>query len=150
VNNQCGAGPGELGVLINTSLTATTTALTSSVNPSKFGQAVTFTATVTVKPGFATGTPTGTVSFFNGTTGIGNSSLNSGVATLTTSTLPLGTNSITAKYSGDANFISSTSPALQQLVQGALVSLSPASLNFGDQAIGVTSGGKTVTLQNSG
>jgi hypothetical protein len=150
VNNQCGAGPGELGVLLNTSLTSTMTALTSSANPSKFGQAVTFTATVTVKPGFATGTPTGTVSFFNGTISIGTSSLNGGVATLTTSTLPVGTDSITAKYSGDTNFTSSTSPALQQLVQGAIVSLSPASLNFGDQAIGVTSGGKTMTLQNSG
>ncbi len=150
-SNQCGAGPGELGVLINTTLTATATALTSSANPSNFGQAVTFTATVTAQPGFDKGTPTGMVSFLDGATNIGNSPLNgSGVATLTTSTLPVGTNSITATYSGDTNFSPSASPGLQQLVQGAVVSLSPASLNFGDQTVGVASGAKIVTLQNTG
>ena len=149
--NQCGSGAGELGVLLNTTLTATTTVLTSSVNPSKPGQAVTFTATVTAQPGFDKGPPTGTVSFLDGATKIGNSPLNgSGVATLTTSTLPLGTNSITATYSGDTNFSPSTSPALQQLVQGAVVSLSPTSLNFGDQTVGVASAAKIVTLQNTG
>jgi len=149
--NQCGSGAGELGVLLNTTLTATTTVLTSSVNPSKPGQAVTFTATVTAQPGFDKGPPTGTVSFLDGATKIGNSPLNgSGVATLTTSTLPLGTNSIRATYSGDTNFSPSTSPALQQLVQGAVVSLSPTSLNFGDQTVGVASAAKIVTLQNTG
>ena len=149
--NQCGAGAGELGVLLNTTLTATTTALTSSVNPSKPGQAVTFTATVTAQPGFDKGTPTGTVNFLDGATNIGNSPLNgSGAATLTTSTLPLGTNSITASYSGDTNFSASTSPALQQVVQGAVVSLSPTSLNFGNQTVGVASAAKMVTLQNTG
>jgi len=151
VSNQCGAGPGELGVLLNTTLTATTTALTSSVNPSKPGQAVTFTATVTAKPGFGKGTPTGTVSFLDGATNIGKVPLNgSAVATLTTSTLPLGTNNITATYRGDTKFSPSTSPQLQQLVQGAEVSLSPSSLNFGNQTIGVASAAKMVTLQNTG
>jgi hypothetical protein len=149
--NQCGSGPGELGVLLNTTLTATTTALTSSLNPSKPGQAVTFTATVTAQPGFGKGTPTGTVSFLDGATNIGKVPLNgSGVATFTTSTLPPGTNSITASYSGDTNFKPSVSPQLQQLVQGAGVSLSPISLNFGDQTVGVASAAKTVTLQNTG
>jgi hypothetical protein len=148
---NCGQGTGYAGVLLNTTLTATTTVLTSSVNPSKPGQAVTFTATVTAQPGFDKGPPTGTVSFLDGATKVGNSPLNgSGVATLTTSTLPLGTNSITATYSGDTNFSPSTSPALQQLVQGAVVSLSPTSLNFGDQTVGVASAAKIVTLQNTG
>jgi hypothetical protein len=151
VGNQCGTGAGALGVLINTTLTATTTALISSVNPSQFGQAVTFTATVTKQPGFATGTPTGTVNFLDGTTSIGNSPLNGGaVATLTTSTLASGTHSITAVYSGDTNFASSTSPALQQLVQGAAVSLSPTSVNFGDQTVGIASAAQMVTLKNTG
>jgi Bacterial Ig-like domain (group 3)/FG-GAP-like repeat/Abnormal spindle-like microcephaly-assoc'd, ASPM-SPD-2-Hydin len=148
---QCGSGPGELGVLLNTTLTATKTALTSSVNPSKPGQAVTFTATVTPQPGFGEGSPTGTVSFLDGAINIGKVPLNpSGVATLTTSTLPLGTNSITATYSGDTNFSPSASSQLQQLVQGAGVSLSPISLNFGDQTVGVASAAKTVMLQNTG
>jgi Bacterial Ig-like domain (group 3)/FG-GAP-like repeat len=125
VSNQCGTGLGAVGVLINTTLTATTTALTSSANPSQFEQAVTFTATVTGRPSFGETTPTGTVNFLDGATSIGTSPLNgSGVAILTTSTLPVGTNSITASYSGDTDFAPSTSPALQQLVQGANYTLS--------------------------
>src|SRR5262249_1360145 len=66
------------------------TTLTSSLNPSLFGQPVTFTATVTaVAP--ATGTPTGTVTFRDGTTSLGTVMLNaSGIATLTTTTLSVG------------------------------------------------------------
>jgi hypothetical protein len=97
------------------------------------------------------GTPTGTVSFFDGTTNIGNSNLNSsGVATLTTSTLSVGTHSIKTTYNGDANFAPSTSPVLYQVVQGAIVSLSPTSLNFGNQTVGITSSPQIVTLQNTG
>ena len=119
-SNVCGAAPGTLGVLINTSLTPTATALTSSPNPSKFGQTVTFTATVTAQAGFDKGTPTGTVSFFDGTTKMGTSNVDSsGVATLTSTTLAVGTDSITATYSGDTNFVTSTSPAVQQVVQSA-------------------------------
>ena len=140
---------GTLGVLMNTTLGPTTTALASSVNPSSFGQAVTFTATVTSQ-GFK-GAPTGTVSFYDDTTNIGNSNLNSsGVATLTTSTLSVGTHSITATYNGDANFAPSTSPTLYQVVQGAIASLSPANLNFGNQTVGITSTPQNVTLTNTG
>ncbi len=151
VGKLCGAGLGAVGVLINTTLTATTTALTSSANPSQFGQAVIFTATVTPQPGFDKSTPTGTVSFLDGTTNIGSSPLNgSGVATLSTSTLALGTHHITATYNGDTNFSPSTSSGLQQLVQGAVVSLSPTALNFGDQTVGIASAAQMVKLQNTG
>ena len=149
-NSSSGCGSdGVVGVLINTSLGPTTTALVSSLNPSNFGQAVTFTTTVKSQ-GFK-GTPTGTVSFFDGTTNIGKSKLNSnGVATLTTSTLSVGTHSMTATYNGDANFATSTSPVLHQIVQGAIASLSPATLNFGEQTVGITSAPKKVTLTNKG
>ena len=62
----------------------TSTVLTSSANPSKFGQSVTFTATVTVvSPG--TGTPSGTVTFKDGMATLGTGTLNgAGVATFTT------------------------------------------------------------------
>ncbi len=152
VANITGAGypDGSVGVLLNTSLNGTTTSLTSSQNPSNFGQPVTFTAQVTGQIGFYKGRPTGTVSFFDGTTNIGNSNVNSGIATLTTSTLAVGTHSMTATYNGDTNFAPSTSPVLHQVVQGAIASLSPSSLNFGNQTVGITNSPQNVTLTNNG
>ena len=149
--SNCGeSSSGTVGVLINTSISATTTALVSSLNPSNLGQAVTFTATVTAQ-GFYKGPPTGTVSFYDGTTNLGSSNLNSsGVATLTISTLAVGTHSMTATYNGDTNFVPSTSPVLYQVVQGAIVVLSPTSLNFGNQTVGITSQRQVATLTNTG
>jgi hypothetical protein len=91
----------------------TTTALSSSLNPSNYGQAVTFTATVTS----AGPTPTGKVRLKDGTKAIGTVTLSGGVATLTTSKLAVGTHAITAEYLGDANNDGSTSPVLNQVVQ---------------------------------
>src|SRR5581483_2919589 len=98
---------------------ATTTALTSAPNPSVFGQAVLFTATVTaVAP--ATGTPTGTVSFMEGATTLGMGALDgNGQATFTTSALAVGPHTITAVYSSDETFATSTSPAITQTVNPA-------------------------------
>jgi hypothetical protein len=94
------------------------TALTSSANPSVSGQSVTFTATVS--PATGTGTPTGTVTFKDGTTTLGTGTLNgSGVATFSTTTLAVGTHSITAVYAGDTNFAASTSSAVSQVVNQA-------------------------------
>jgi len=91
----------------------TTTTLTSSPNPSQFGQAVTFTAHVT-----STGpAPTGKVWFLDGTTGIGSAILSGGVAKLTKSNLTVGTHPITAQYLGDAVSAKSTSAVLNQVVQ---------------------------------
>jgi hypothetical protein len=99
---------------------ATTTAVASSVNPSVFGQSVTFTATVTSGAG---GTPTGTVTFKDGATTLGTGTLNaSSIAALSTSPGAGGAHSITAVYSGDNNFSSSTSPALTQTVNLAATS----------------------------
>ena len=92
---------------------STTTALTSSVNASSYGQAVTFTATVTS----AGPTPTGKVKFMDGTTALGSSALHGGVAKLSKSTLVVGSHSITAEYLGDANSAESTSSVLDQVVQ---------------------------------
>ena len=94
-------------------LESTITKLTGSVNPSKFGQSVTFTATVT--GGI---TPTGSVNFLqNGVTNLGSGELNArGVATLTTSSLAVGTHTITATYSGDKTYSSSVSSPYNQVV----------------------------------
>jgi outer membrane protein assembly factor BamB len=96
---------------------ATATSLSSSLNPSTVGQSVTFTATVS---NGSANVPTGTVTFLNGTTTLGTATLNSsGVAAFTTSTLPAGTDEITASYGGDANDKTSVSSALAQVVNPA-------------------------------
>ena len=100
-------------------LVATTTALTSSPNPSQFGKPVTLTATVTKSSG--SGTPNGTVSFYLGTPAgihslLGTGTLTSGQATVVTSSLPAGSDSLYAVYSGDTNFSGSTSPVISQVV----------------------------------
>jgi outer membrane autotransporter protein len=90
---------------------AVTLALASSRNPSSFGQAVTFTVTIT-----AGGAPTGTVTFKDGATTLGSGTLAGGQATFTTSALALGVHMIAASYGGDTNFVAGTSPALSQAV----------------------------------
>src|SRR5579863_1910210 len=89
----------------------TTTAIGSNLNPSIQGQTVTFTATVT-PPDATEG-----VLFYNGATLLGTSALSGGVATFTTSTLPTGSNSISARYAGNGEYNGSTSPTLIQVVK---------------------------------
>jgi len=79
---------------------------------------VTFTATVTSS---TTGMPTGTVTFLDGTTTLGTGTLNSSaVTTFTTSTLVVGTHSVTAAYGGDSNFAAKTSAAVTETVTPAV------------------------------
>ncbi len=109
----------------------TTTAVTSSVTPSVFGQSVIFTATVSAaSPG--TGTPTGpagTVTFYDGATSLGNGTLSGGVASITKS-LAVGGHAITAVYNGNANYITSTSAVMTQTVnQDATTSVVTSSVN---------------------
>ena len=99
----------------------TTTTVSSSVNPSAFGQSVTFTATVSVNSRGA-GTPTGTVTFEDGGVALPNGTVNLTTvggqqeATYTTSALSVATHSITAVYNGDTNDLTSTSSALTETV----------------------------------
>jgi hypothetical protein len=88
----------------------TTTTLTSSLNPSKVGQTVTFTATVLSE---FSGTPTGSVVFKDGTKTLKTVTLSGGVASYTTSTLTHGTHSITATYNGSTSFIGSSASLIQ-------------------------------------
>ena len=109
---------------------ATTNLLTASATTVVTGTPVTLTATLTA----TTGTPTGTITFLDGTTTLGTGALNaSGVNTLTTAALALGTHSITAVYAATGNFGSSTSTAVQVVVTGIpdfSASASPASLSL--------------------
>ncbi len=113
-------------------LEATDTTVTSSANPSAVGQSVTFTAQVGGVVS-AEGTPSGSVTFFDGVTQLGIETLSGGMASFTTSDLPRGSHSITGVYSGDSNFATSTSTVLNQAVNQAnttttVVAVPPASV----------------------
>jgi Bacterial Ig-like domain (group 3) len=105
---------------------ATTTALTSSPNPSIYRQAVTFTAVVTSSLGAPP--PDGeTVTFMKGTTVLGTGTLSGGSASLSTSALPVGANYITAVYGGDSNLVGSKSKLVNQVVSKATTATALAS-----------------------
>lgn len=94
---------------------ATTTSVSSSANPSRSGQPVRFTATV--RPASGGDSPTGAVTFKDGSATLGTAALSAGTATLSTSSLARGSHKITAIYNGDGSFAGSTSPALTQTVK---------------------------------
>jgi Bacterial Ig-like domain (group 3)/Beta-propeller repeat len=98
-------------------LAATTTTLTSSPNPSAYGEVVIFTARVTSSIGAP---PDGeTVTFKQGATVLGTGPLSGGTATLSKSTLGVGTKSVTAAYGGDSKFAGSKSNTVNQVVNKA-------------------------------
>jgi uncharacterized repeat protein (TIGR03803 family) len=110
-----GGASGEGTVFMLRRLPATTNTLTSSRNPSVYGEEVTFTAEVTSSDGAP---PDGeTVSFLNGTTTLGAGTLSGGTASFATTALPSGTDFITAVYGGDSNFADSMSSAVRQVVK---------------------------------
>jgi sugar lactone lactonase YvrE len=86
--------------------------LTSSLNPVLSTNPTILTATVSSPAG----TPTGTVTFLDGTTPLGQGTLSAGVATLTSASLTVGMHTITATSSGDTNFVAVTSSALTESV----------------------------------
>jgi hypothetical protein len=96
-------------------------AVKSSLNPSATGNAVTFSVTVSA----SAGSPSGTVTFMDGTAQLGSGTLSGGSASYTTSALSAGSHSITGVYSGDAAFASVTGAALTQVVES--FSIAPSS-----------------------
>jgi hypothetical protein len=111
--------------------TPTQTSLASSLNPSTYGQSVTFTATVI--PVGISGTVTGNVTFkdtVNGvTTTLGTQSLSGGVARGTTSALIAGTHTITAFYNGNATYSPSTGTLTQTVNKATTTTTLTSSLN---------------------
>jgi hypothetical protein len=96
---------------------ASSVTVTSSLNPSIFGQSVTLSAKVTPN------TATGTIQFLNGSTVLGTVTISGGSAALSISSLSAGAHSITAAYSGDANDAAGTSAVLTQTVNKAASSV---------------------------
>jgi uncharacterized repeat protein (TIGR03803 family) len=84
--------------------------------------------TAAVAPSSGSGTPTGVVDFFNGSNEIGFANLNGGVATYSynPSNLAVDTYQITAIYSGDGTFATSTSPAQTLTVSSSPPASTPA------------------------
>lgn len=126
---------------------STATTLSSAANPSGLGQSVSFTAVVA--PAFG-GPVSGNVTFNDGGLPLGTVPVNNNQAIFTDSALSLGTHQITAVYSGDSNFLPSTSAALNQSVEGAIAQVSPSILNFGEQTVGITGAAQVATLTNVG
>src|SRR5262249_6460284 len=97
---------------------ASSLSLASSGATAASGQPVTFTVTVSGADG---GTPTGTVTFLDGSTVLGSATLDATAsgeqAVFTISTLANGTHSITAAYGGDSAYTASSSSAMSQSVQ---------------------------------
>jgi len=104
-----GLGSVDANLLVTTfaQRTTTTTAVTASATTIVLNGSVTLTATVA--PSSGTGVPTGAVTFTANATSIGSGTLNSsGVAVLTTTSLPAGLVSVTGTYAGDASFTGSS------------------------------------------
>ena len=118
----------------NIAQATTTTALSSSINPSDIGQNVTFTATIT--PPTNASTPTGTVQFKDGADNLGSAfnciagAGNTCTAQVSTSTLTTGAHAISAVYSGDTSFIGSSG----SLSGGQIVTSQPALLLILDES----------------
>jgi hypothetical protein len=120
---------------------------TSSEKPLEFNEPVTFTTSVT--PGVpGSGTPTGSVNFFDSATLLGTSPVVSGAASLTVPNLSVGTHSIIADYSGDAQFYAHNARPLQQRVQQAATTTAISVAQTGQPATFTFT--VTVTSQTSG
>jgi subtilase family serine protease len=123
--------------------TTTTISAPGTVN---LGASVTFTATITPS------TATGTVSFYNNgsSAALGSGNISGGTATFTTTTLPLGSNNVSASYGGDASDRVSTSatPAVTSVTSSFSLT---SSLNGGTLTVGQgqTSGPVTLTVTSS-
>jgi hypothetical protein len=115
----------------------TTTTVSSSLNSSSWGASVTITATVTSVIGPP---PNGeTVTFTNGGVFLGSATLSRGVASIKTSSLPVGTNSIQANYTGDKMWSGSVSRTYNQRVQAATTTTTvTSSLNPSILGVAVT------------
>jgi Bacterial Ig-like domain (group 3)/FG-GAP-like repeat len=101
----------------------TTTVLEATPSPASLGQMVSLTATVSS----AIGAPTGTILFYNGNALLGTEAVANGQATVSTNSLPVGAYKFTAVYSGDDDFLTSTSATVDETITppNFTISISP-------------------------
>jgi autotransporter-associated beta strand protein len=128
-------------VVVTTGPGTTSSTLTANLTNSVYGQSVTFTTTVAASGLYAGLTPTGTVTFTDLTTNVtlGTIGLSSGTASLSVSSLAVGTHKIMAAYSGDTNFapVPSTTPVQAAPVLSYQVNLSPTATTLRTSASSV-------------
>jgi hypothetical protein len=140
------AAGSDLVVLLSEAGTATTTPTTTTLSASATsvaaGTSVTFTATVAASAS-GSSAPTGTVTFFDGTTELGTGALNVGSATYTTTSLAAGTHSITASYGGDTSNTASTSSAVALTVTAATLVATTTTLTASASTVAT---GTTITF----
>lgn len=108
---------------------------TTSASTSIYGTALTLTAT------FPGGGPTGSVTFYNGSTALGSGTISGTTASFTTNSLTAGTHSLTASYPGNASYHAATSGATTQTINKATPTIALSS-----SATGTTTYGSAVTL----
>ena len=121
------------------SLTITNASTTAVTGPATTvsGQPATFTVSVTVSGP----TPTGLVTLYDGSNVIASGNLNNRSVSFLTSTLPLGSHTLTAVYNGDSNYAASTSPGL---------GVSVVSPNFSDTFNNGNFNGTTIAVGSDG
>jgi Bacterial Ig-like domain (group 3)/RTX calcium-binding nonapeptide repeat (4 copies) len=96
----------------------TSTGLTTSPNPTTYGQTVVLAATVGWNQGNGLPPPTGVVFFYDGAALLGAGILSGNQTVLNVSALSAGSHDLTARYAGDENYGVSTSPIVAQQVNG--------------------------------
>jgi sugar lactone lactonase YvrE len=149
-SNYAYSASSPLAVTVGTSTTVTVLTITPPSNQytnptsANLGQTVTFTAVVSPS---LPGTPTGTVTFFNGTTNLGTANVLPqgpqaayGAATLTLTTLALGQYNIAAVYNGDPNYSGSTS------IQTVALLISYPTIGTSASTLNIVGGGAPVTI----
>jgi hypothetical protein len=103
----------------------TTTTATATPGSSSPNQSVTYS--VNVAPTTGSGVPTGTVTFTTGATFLCTTGLDgSGNGSCSANNAPIGTDTVTATYSGDANFASSTGTTIETVSSGGFGGQSPS------------------------
>jgi hypothetical protein len=124
---------GSAAYTINSSGTIPTLSVSTSGTPSTYGGSVTFTATISSGP-------TGSITFYDSGVSVGSGTISGTTASYTTSTLAVGTHTITAGYAGGSGYNAVTSSAITQVVNQAT-----QTITFGTLP-GVTYGVSPITL----
>jgi hypothetical protein len=139
----------------------TTVVLGSSQSTTTFGESVTLTATIASSTATTAPPPTGNISFADGANVIGSSPVSAGSASFSTSTLTAGSHTITASYSGDSLYASSSTSLTQTVNKAAptvVLAVQPDPIVPGKSAnftatvsspAGVPSGSVTFTANNN-